>query len=160
MYENSFNSFKIMVHSLQTMWSIQSLDNFCSFQLLKTLRPRQNGRHFTDAVFKCIFLNENVWMLIKISLKFVPKGPINNTIALVQIMAWHRPGDEPLSEPMMIILLTHIYVSLSLNKLNIFQMGYSVLIDMLWQNIEEKYFHPIKYLMVQYIRYCIQPCND
>ena len=43
-----------------------------------TLRPRQNGRHDPDDIFKCIILSENVWILIKISLKFVPKGPINN----------------------------------------------------------------------------------
>ena len=54
-----------------------------------------------DDVFKCNFLNENVWIPIKISLKFVPKGPINNIPALVQIMAWRRTGDKPLSEPMM-----------------------------------------------------------
>ena len=65
---------------------------------VNTLRPRQNGRHFTDD----IFLNENIWISIKISLKFVPKGPINNIPALVQIMAWRRPGDKPLSEPMMV----------------------------------------------------------
>ena len=78
---------------------------------LNTLRPRQNGRHFADAIFKCIFLNENVWIPIKISLKFVPKGPINNIPALVQIMAWCRPGDKPLSEPMMVRLKTHICVT-------------------------------------------------
>ena len=38
---------------------------------------------------------------MKISLQFVPKGPIDNVPALVQIMAWHRIGDKPLSEPMM-----------------------------------------------------------
>ena len=48
--------------------------------------------------FKRIFLNENVRILIKISLKFFTKGPINNNPALVQIMAWHRSGDKPLSE--------------------------------------------------------------
>ena len=42
------------------------------------LRPRQNGRHFPDDILKWIFLNENVWIPIKISLKFVPSGPINN----------------------------------------------------------------------------------
>ena len=73
-----------------------------------TLRPRQNGRHFADDIFKCIFLNKNVWIPIKISMKFVPKGPINNIPALVQIMAWRRPGDKPLSEPMMVSLTTHI----------------------------------------------------
>ena len=76
-----------------------------------TFRPRQNGRYFADDIFKCIFLNENVWISIKISLKFVPKGPINNIPALVQIMAWRRPGDKPLSEAMMVHLPTHIWVS-------------------------------------------------
>ena len=76
-----------------------------------TLRPRQNGRHSADDIFKCIFLNENVWTPIKISMKFVPKGPINIIPALVQIMAWRRPGDKPLSEPMMVSLTTHICVT-------------------------------------------------
>ena len=79
--------------------------------LVNTLRPRQNGRHFADDVFKCIFLNENVWILLKSSLKFVPKGQINNTPSLVQIMAWRRPGDKSLSEPMMVGLRTHICVT-------------------------------------------------
>ena len=78
---------------------------------VNTLGPRQNERHFADDIFKCIFLNENIWISIKISLKFVPKGPINNIPALVQIMAWRRPGDKPLSEAMMVNLATHICVS-------------------------------------------------
>ena len=78
---------------------------------VNSLRPRQNRRHFADDIFKCIFLNENVWISINISLKFVPKGLINNIPALVQIMAWRRPGDKPLSEPMMVNLLTHICVT-------------------------------------------------
>ena len=76
-----------------------------------SLRPRQNGRHFADDIFKRIFLNENVRITIKISLKFVPKVRINNIPALVQIMAWRRPGDKPLSGPMMVSLLTHICVT-------------------------------------------------
>ena len=85
--------------------------------LLNTLRPRQNGRDFTDDSFKCIFLNENVRILIKISLKFVPKGPIDNIPALVHIMAWRRPGDKPLSESMMVRSPTHKNASLGLNEL-------------------------------------------
>ena len=79
---------------------------------VNTLKPRQNGRHFADAIliFKCIFFKENVWIPIKISLKFVPKGPINYIPALVQIVAWHRPGDKPLSE-LMVNLLMHICVT-------------------------------------------------
>ena len=76
-----------------------------------TLRPRQNRRHFADDTFKHIFLNENVRISIKISLKFVPKGPFNNNSALVQIKAWRRPGDKPLSEPMMVRSLAHICVT-------------------------------------------------
>ena len=74
---------------------------------LNTLRPRQNGRHFPDDTFKCIFLNENVWISIKISPKFVPGGPNNNFPALVQIMAWRRPGDKPSSELMMVSYMHH-----------------------------------------------------
>ena len=80
-------------------------------QCVNTLRPRQNGRHFPDAIFKCIFLNANVLISIKISLKFVPKGQISNIPTLVQVMAWRRPGDKPLFEPMMFRLPTHIFVT-------------------------------------------------
>ena len=106
---------KMSGHLLTWYWS-GHLRIFC-FQhqkdcvTINTLRPRQNGRHFADDIFKCIFLNENVWIPTKISMKFVPKGPINNIPALVQIMAWRRPGDKPLSEPMLVSLATHICVT-------------------------------------------------
>ena len=77
---------------------------------VNTLRPRRN-EHFADDIFKRIFFNENVWISIKISLKFVPKGPINNIPALVQIMAWRRSGDKLLSQPMVVSLPTHICVT-------------------------------------------------
>ena len=77
--------------------------NLCQFN---SLRPRLNRRPFGDDI-----LNENEWILPRISLKFVPKVRINNIPALVQIMAWRRPGDKPLSEPMMVSLLTHICVT-------------------------------------------------
>ena len=65
----------------------------------------------TDDIFKRSFFNENVWISIKISLKFVPKGPINNILALFQIMAWRHWGGKPLSEPMMVSVPTHICVT-------------------------------------------------
>ena len=83
---------------------------FTQPQGVNPLRPRQNGRHFADDTFKRIFVNENVRISIKISLKFVPKCPIDNIPALFQIMAWRRPGDKPLYEPMMVSLLTHVCV--------------------------------------------------
>ena len=79
--------------------------------MFNTLRLRQNCRYFADDIFKCIFLNSDVWVSLKISLKFVPKFPINNNPALVQIKAWRRPGDKPLSEPMMVSLMAHICVT-------------------------------------------------
>ena len=60
-----------------------------------TLRPSQNGPHFPDDIFKRIFLNAKWCILINISLKFVPQGPINNIPLLVQIIAWCRSGDKP-----------------------------------------------------------------
>ena len=56
------------------------------------------------------------WLLIRISPKFVPKVPIDNKAALVQIMAWRWPGNKPLSEPMK-FYLTDAYASFSLNEL-------------------------------------------
>ena len=38
----------------------------------------KNGPHFADDIFKCVFLNENIWIAINISLKFIPDGPINS----------------------------------------------------------------------------------
>ena len=78
---------------------------------INTLRLRQNGCHFADDTSKRIFLNENIIFSIKHSLKFTPEGPINNIPALVLIMAWHRPGHKPLSEPMMVRLLRHICIT-------------------------------------------------
>ena len=64
---------------------------------LPTLRTRQDGRHFADSIFKLIFLNETYCILIQISLKFVPLGPIGNKQVLVQILAWRLTGAKPLS---------------------------------------------------------------
>ena len=52
-------------------------------------------------ICKRIFLNENFYISIKISLKFLPKEPVDNILALFQIMAWHWTGDKALFEPMM-----------------------------------------------------------
>ena len=94
-----------------SLWLVAEWHQAITWGTVNTLRPRQNGRHFPDDIFKCIFLNQSIWISIAISLKFVPKGAINNISALVQIMAWRRSGDKPLSEPMMISLPTHICVT-------------------------------------------------
>ena len=78
---------------------------------VNTLRPRQKDRHLEADIFKCIFLNENLSISLKISLNCAPKVRINNFPAMVWILAWRRPGDKPLSEPMMVTLLTHTCVT-------------------------------------------------
>ena len=110
--------FGLYDHGRQPMLWYHHFDQGCmnveyllAAQCVNTLRPRQKGRHFADDIFTCVFLNENVWIPIKISSKFVPKGPINNIPALVQIMAWRRSGDKPLSESMMVSIPTHICVT-------------------------------------------------
>ena len=82
-----------------------------SILVLNTLKPRQNGRHFADDIFKCILFNGNVWIPITISLKFVPQGPINSILELVQIMAWCQAGNKPLCEPKVVRLLVHICIT-------------------------------------------------
>ena len=52
-------------------------------------------------IYNSTFLNENHRIPIQISLKYIPMSPIDNKAALVQVMAWRRTGDKPLSEPMM-----------------------------------------------------------
>ena len=66
---------------------------------------------YADNFFNCIFLNENAWIPIKDSLRFVPKGPINNIPSLDQVMTWGSLDDKLLSEPMMASLLTYICVT-------------------------------------------------
>ena len=65
------------------------------------IEARQNGWHFPGDIFKCIFLNENVWIPNTIWLKFIPNSPIDNNTVLVQMMARRRTGAESLSELMM-----------------------------------------------------------
>ena len=57
------------------------------------------AHNISDDTFICIFLNENIWISMDISLKFVAEGVNKNIHALVQIMAWCQQGDKPLSEP-------------------------------------------------------------
>ena len=73
---------------------------------LETKWPPFSIRHF-----QIHFLEENAWISIKFSLTFVLKGPINNIPALIQMMAWRRSGDKPLSEPIKCSLLTPVCVT-------------------------------------------------
>ena len=56
---------------------------------------------FAGDIMECIFMNETFCIYIRISLKFVPKVPIDNEAALVEVMAWHQTDMKPLPEPML-----------------------------------------------------------
>ena len=66
-----------------------------------TSRIAQNGLHFADDISKRIFLNENIWNSIKISLKFDHKAVFQNKSPLVHVMVCHRIGDKPLPDSIM-----------------------------------------------------------
>ena len=92
---------KIYGHIDHMPRNTRSLNGFLFYAVVcfqyryNTLRPRQHGCNFAEDISKRIFLN----------------GPINTTPALVQIMAWRRPGDKPLSESVFVRLPTHICVA-------------------------------------------------
>ena len=77
-------------------------DSYCMvYYSLNTLRTRHNGRHLEAKIFKCILLSEKVRNTMKILLTFVFMGLIDNKLSIIQIIAWQRSGNKPLSEPMM-----------------------------------------------------------
>ena len=78
---------------------------------LDALRLRQYDRHSADDIFKCVFFYENIWIFINIWLRFVSSIQIKSIPSFSQIMAWHQLGDMPLSELMVVNLLTHICVT-------------------------------------------------
>ena len=69
----------------------------------------QNGRHFGRRQFQ-MKIFENYRIPIRISLKFVTRSPIDNNLALVQVMAGRRRGDKPLPEPVLAANLSVYYV--------------------------------------------------
>ena len=79
------------------------LMTWAAMAVMEVTALTHRGRDKMDAISQttfttAFFFNGNVWIPIKISLKSVRKGPINNIPALVRIMAWPSPGDKPLSE--------------------------------------------------------------
>ena len=85
-----------------------SLRRQADYHLLTHWGQDQMAAIYLATCLECTYLKENIWISIKISLKFVRKGPINNIPALAQIMAWHRPGDKSLSKSIMVNLLMHV----------------------------------------------------
>ena len=83
---------------------------------LHTLRSRQNGHQFPNDNFKCIFLNENIQIAFKISLKFVPR--VQLTIFQHWFRLWLRAGQATGHDlNQWWLIYRRIYMSLSLNEL-------------------------------------------
>ena len=96
--------------------SMTDLHFLQKLHLLNTLRPRQNGCRFADDIFECIFLNENVWISLNISLKYILKVPFNNIPTLVQIwLGADQATNHYLNQWWLIYC--RIYASLGLNEL-------------------------------------------
>ena len=93
---------------------------------LNSSGPRPYGRHFAGNIFEHIFLTEYVWISLNLT-DSIPKVRIIYIPALVQIMAWRRPGDKPLPEPIMHRLLTHICVNRYNWRNQVFSLGYMCL---------------------------------
>ena len=72
---------------------IHDMYYFTSYTFLLGLQVNTLRPLVPDDICRCIFLNENAWLSIKISLKFVPMGPINNIKSLAPIVAWRWSGD-------------------------------------------------------------------
>ena len=88
-----------MVCGVSVKWT--EINGVCVEVPLMGLLSNYLGHFRIAQHIRCIFMNENLCILIIISLKFVPKGPIDNKPALVQVMAWRQTGDKPLPEPML-----------------------------------------------------------
>ena len=65
-------------------------DRLLKIPHIHLISPGLNGRHFADDIIRCIFVTENIFILIKISPKCVPQGPIHNNPAVIYMIAWRR----------------------------------------------------------------------
>ena len=68
--------------------------------LLHTLRPKLNGSHIADDIFKFIFFMEKMLYFGSSFIAFYARGPVNYKSALVQAMACHWTGGKPLPQKM------------------------------------------------------------
>ena len=96
---------RVACHLLTTKPLPEPMLTYCQldyYEQLTYLPLGQNGCHFPDDIFKCIFVKEKFNILIRTSLKFVPKGPIDTKWAFLQVMVWRWMGNKPLPEPMLI----------------------------------------------------------
>ena len=104
-----------IIHGSNPVLHYKSIYIMLKFRCFNTMVLRQNGHYLADDTFKCIFVDENVRISIKISLTFAPKGLINNISAQVLIMAFIQPTSHYLNQWW--LEHRHIYASLGLGEL-------------------------------------------
>ena len=127
--QNDLCIYKLFVYWLHFRMNVIDLCKLTISHHRWLLSVEQVPGHYINGILRRVFAVEAKWppfsirhfqmhslewkcmISIKISLKFVHGGSINNIPALVQIMARHRPGAKPLSETIMVILPTHICVT-------------------------------------------------
>ena len=76
---------------------------------INSLPPRQNGHHFTDDIFECIFMIGKFGISFRISPKFVLDDQVDTNSTFCEVMAWRRTGDKTLPEPMLTQFAEFIY---------------------------------------------------
>ena len=127
-------------------WIMQWWNN-CYGIILSVTTSVTKMAAISQTIFPNACLNGNVWTAIELSLKFIPKGPINIISSFVQIMVWHRAGDKPLSETMMVSLLARKHSSLGLNDITTcdFDEAYSTLWPInSWKRMD---LYPVSWLL-------------
>ena len=82
---------QLLYEQMRQGWGVTAPHKFMQMYITH-LPPEQDGRHFADDKFKCIFMNNMFCILTSISLTFVLKGPNGNKSVLVQLMAWRQTG--------------------------------------------------------------------
>ena len=106
-------------------------------KLFNTLRPRQDGRHFTDDNFRCVFLNEYSTILTQISLKFIPKAPIKPAMLTCSLM--HICVTQPQR--------VKIYKCLACNAIRAFS-AVTAKITSLWTTADKTHITPVNLLYI------------
>ena len=76
---------------------------------INTFGWRKSWHQSADEILKCFFINEKYHIFIQISLRFIPKGPINNMPSMVQIMPWRHSDDNQLSDDSVVYWYIYIW---------------------------------------------------
>ena len=103
----TFSEARWLLHMTRFISFPKATSNLWPFN---TLRSRQNGIHFPDDIFKCIFMNNKFCILIPLLMRFAPKGQVINKSALVPVIAWHQPTKNSLITAVIFSEFAHLFL--------------------------------------------------